>query len=623
MLKKIKIPKNILELYSSCLKSDKSFNSRLFAKRLKESNQVSSWFSKASDLYSIEVSPQLVYYTSIKAGLDYYTPAICKNCGKILTLAQAKSKSYCSRKCAASSKEVRQKTEATIKEKYGVSHALQSDAVKNKFKNTCLSKYGVENPYASSSIKRKIAKINLARYGVENASKSSLVKEKRTTTNIERYGCSNPAQSAQVKKKTATTNTERYGSASPLSNAGIKAKSRQTVIKNYGVDNVAKSNAVKEKIKATNLSRYGYTSASKNEIISNKAKIALRQHYYESFVNALKSKGITLLSNKEDYIADRQLTLKCSCGYTWVNESAYGNNYQHIFCKKCASNYRTSLVEKELVDYIKSIYFGNIIENSRDVLTNNRELDIYLPEKKLAFEFDGTYYHSELFKDNKYHQKKTLECRKQGIRLIHVFEHEWHSKKEKIKSLIRSALGIYSTRIYARRCTVKDIDNTSYRDFLVKYHLQSAVSSSTKLGLFYKDELVAVAGWGKSRFKQGEIELYRYCVKADYQIVGGFTKLIAASKIDKFISYIDLAHYSGQGYEASGFSKVAYTAPSYVYCKGLLSLNRMACQKHKLQAMLKEKYDEQLTEQENMRNAGWLKVYDAGNLKVEYNTIKA
>ncbi len=45
----------------------------------------------------------------------------------------------------------------------------------------------------------------------------------------------------------------------------------------------------------------------------------------------------------------------------------------------------------------------------------------------------------------------------------------------------------------------------------------------------------------------------------------------------------------------------------------------MSCQKHKLEAMLKEKYNKSLTEHENMRNAGWLKVYDAGNLKVEYN----
>ena len=619
MLKKTKIPKDILALYESCIKADGSFNSRLFAKHLNASSKISSWFSKASATYQIDVTPQLVYYTSIKEKLDYYTPATCKNCGSILTLTQVRSRQYCSRKCAVSSKEVRQKAEATLKERYGVSHALQSDAIKDKYKKTCLEKYGAENPYAVDEVKKKIAKTNLAKYGTENASSTAKVKEKRAATNLKRYGFSNPAKSDQVKQKTASTNIKLYGSVSPLANAEVKAKSKNTTCKKYGVDNVAKASQIKAKIKATNIERYGTDTASKNELVTNKIKSSLRYRHYESFVNALKAKGITLLSSKDEYIADKQLTFKCKCGYVWKNDSPYGNNYQHIFCKKCALNIRTSSVEKELADYIKAIYSGKIIENSRSVLKDNKELDIYLPEKQLAFEFDGTYYHSELFKDAKYHQKKTLECRKLGIRLIHVFEHEWYANKEKIKSLIRSALGLFSTRIYARQCIVKRINNDQYRNFLDAYHLQGSINSTIKLGLFYKDELVAVAGWGKSRFKQGEVELHRYCVKADFQVIGGFSKFIAASNLNKFISYIDLAHFTGKGYESVGFTKLAYTQPSYVYCKGMTVLSRMSCQKHKLEAMLKEKYDNSLTEHENMRNAGWLKVYDAGNLKVEYN----
>lgn len=619
MLKKTKIPKDILALYGACIKADGSFNSRLFAKHLNSSSKISSWFSKASAAYQVDVTPQLVYYTSIREGLSYYTPARCKNCGKILTLTQARAKSYCSRKCAASSTEVRQKAEATLKERYGVSHALQSDAIKDKYKKTCVEKYGVENPYAASAVKKKIANTNLAKYGVENASSSAEVKEKRKATSLKRYGFSNPAKSDLVKQKTASTNIRVYGAASPLANADVKAKAKRTVLKKYSVDNVAKASQIKAKIKATSIARYGVDTASKNELVANKIKSSLRHRHYESFVNALKAKGITLLSSKDDYIADKQLMLKCKCGHVWKNDSLYGNNYQHIFCKKCALDIRTSSVEKELVDYISSIYSGEIIENSRNVLKNSKELDIYLPEKQLAFEFDGTYYHSELFKDAKYHQKKTLECRKLGIRLVHIFEYEWYANKEKIKSLIRSALGLFSTRIYARHCVAKPIDNDQYRDFLNAYHLQNSINSTIKLGLFYKDKLVAVAGWGKSRFKQGEVELHRYCVKADYQIIGGFSKLIAASSLNSFISYIDLAHFTGKGYESAGFTKLAYTQPSYVYCKGTTALNRMSCQKHKLEAMLKEKYNKSLTEHENMRNAGWLKVYDAGNLKVEYN----
>ena len=83
-------------------------------------------------------------------------------------------------------------------------------------------------------------------------------------------------------------------------------------------------------------------------------------------------------------------------------------------CQKCAmlfSNY-----EMELIDYISSIIGEeNIIRNDRTILNGN-ELDVYVPSKKVAFEFDGLYWHSEIKKPNKkYHLQKTMECEKQGI----------------------------------------------------------------------------------------------------------------------------------------------------------------------------------------------------------------
>ena len=41
-----------------------------------------------------------------------------------------------------------------------------------------------------------------------------------------------------------------------------------------------------------------------------------------------------------------------------------------------------------MLEYIKSIYSGCIIKNDRSVLSG-KELDIYLPELNIAFEFNG------------------------------------------------------------------------------------------------------------------------------------------------------------------------------------------------------------------------------------------
>ena len=57
---------------------------------------------------------------------------------------------------------------------------------------------------------------------------------------------------------------------------------------------------------------------------------------------------------------------------------------------------------------------------------------------KLAFEFNGTYYHSvERDPQNyEYHLNKTKECESLGIKLVHIWEDEWIYENEKCKQLI-------------------------------------------------------------------------------------------------------------------------------------------------------------------------------------------
>lgn len=120
-------------------------------------------------------------------------------------------------------------------------------------------------------------------------------------------------------------------------------------------------------------------------------------------------------------------------------------------CPKCA-NSNISSKEKEIVEYIKSIYNGLIIENDRSIILNEYtnkylELDIYVPEKKLAIEFNGRYYHSDKFINKrtnnvfstakKYHDYKTLKCKEKGITLIHIEEDEYINNKEKILDYLK------------------------------------------------------------------------------------------------------------------------------------------------------------------------------------------
>ena len=154
-----------------------------------------------------------------------------------------------------------------------------------------------------------------------------------------------------------------------------------------------------------------------------------------------------------------------------------------------------------------------------------------------------------------------------------------------------------------------------YKQFLDVNHIQGGINSSLRLGLFYQGELVSVIGFGKSRFKKGEYELHRYCSKLYTQVIGGFSKLIKHSGVNEFISYVDRSKFNGSGYMSIGFKILGYTEPSYVYIKNKEILRRMTCQKHKLSNIL-ENYDETLTEEENMINNGYIKIYYCGNIKM-------
>lgn len=533
-----------------------------------------------------------------------------------------------------------EKIQQTNLEKYGVTNVYAAESIKEKIRQTNLTRLGVEIPTKSEVIKEKIRKTNQERYGGNAPLCSAEVKAKAVATNLEKYGVDNPNKTTATRAKIAATNRERYGGNAPLCAKEVKDKVRATTLARYGVEyimqskvakakavatslehygvaNPNKSKEVQAKIAATNRERYGVDCVLQNPKIIEKSKRTVKTKHYPVFVKLVKAKNISVLSDIEAYVSSKVLKFKCNtCGYLWTRDlqkMPLVNGTRSVYCKKCCT--QASMAEKELMFFIKSIYSGEVIENTKSII-KPYELDIYLPEKKLAIEFNGTYWHS--FKPSEYHQNKTFLCKEQDIRLIHVFEHEWTFNKNKVMQHIKNALGIFEVSIYARQCQVKAISSNEYREFLDINHLQGAINSSVRLGLFYKDELVSVIGFGKSRFKKDELELHRYCVKAGYQVVGGFSKLLKHSKQTDFVSYVDLSHFTGKGYEKLGFVPIAITSPSYVYVKNDEIKSRMQCQKHKLSAFLSN-FDEELSESDNMSLNGWYKVYDCGNLKLKYS----
>ena len=94
----------------------------------------------------------------------------------------------------------------------------------------------------------------------------------------------------------------------------------------------------------------------------------------------------------------------------------------------CASQY-----EYELIQAINEVYYGKVVKRTRKVIAP-QELDIYLPELKIAVEFNGNYWHKDV---KNYHLDKSIACRNKGIRLIHIYQFEnFDKQKQLLKDLI-------------------------------------------------------------------------------------------------------------------------------------------------------------------------------------------
>lgn len=269
-----------------------------------------------------------------------------------------------------------------------------------------------------------------------------------------------------------------------------------------------------------------------------------------------------------------------------------------------------SIKEKELYEFIQSVYSGEVIQSWRDVL----EIDVYLPELKLGFEFNGIYWHSNKFKDSGYHLNKTKYFKESGIRIIHIWEDDWNNKRSILESQIRNWLGLTVNSIFARRCYIKEINNSRIStEFLEKNHIQGFVASNLKLGLFYNNELVSLMTFdhleGRKKMKDDEWNINRFCNRLDTNVIGGASKLlnyfIKNYRVKRIISYSDQDWSLGGLYETLGFEKVNENDPDYKYIIEGIRVHKSRFRKSKTGIS------------ENKLNL--LKVYDCGKTKWEIN----
>lgn len=279
-------------------------------------------------------------------------------------------------------------------------------------------------------------------------------------------------------------------------------------------------------------------------------------------------------------------------------------------CPKCAQNSKSSSAEKELQQFLDKLQI-TYITNSRNIISP-KELDIYIPEHKLAIEYCGLYWHSETRgKDSRYHQSKLIACEKRGIRLLTIFEDEWLQKSDLVKQKITNILGLSSSpKVYGRECEVVSVSTTEKRNFFNNHHIQGNGPSSINVGLKYDGNIVAVMGFVQSG---QQFYLNRYATSC--LVVGGFSKLLSFFKKTyrwkQIVSFADLRWSVGDLYRNTGWIHDKNIPPDYSYVVGYERFHKFAFRRKLLPKKL-SKFDPVLSEKENCDNNGLLRIWDCG-----------
>lgn len=511
-------------------------------------------------------------------GDNMFRLGLCPTCGK-----RCRFKSfgrgyfeYCSKSCIYT-KERSEKCKETKLERYGDSNYNNIE----KAKRTCID-----------------------RYGVENVSLVESISEQKSETRRNRTSDEKAATREKIARTWAAKTDDDI-------NRHIESI-RQGKLEKYGDVNFSNP----QKTKDTKLERYGTpTYVNPEKMVATKRAKAL---YADPNIISFNTDGC-VVRRCDNPSCDRCYE-KCYTTFTRLHYDRI-----RLGCITCTKlnpiDRHTSGGENELYEYVREVYGGTIVKNDRSVL-GGQELDIYLPDKKLAFEFNGLYWHSDLYKDKNYHFEKSKSCMEKGVRLVHIWEDDWRYRRDIVENLISGLLGKHNTYINARKCSVEKVDAKTARAFCDKYHIQGYVNCAVRYGLFYNGELVMVSLFGKRRRicggvpKENAWELYRMCSVFGTRVRGGASRLLVHFINDvrpnSIVTFADSCLSDGGVYEKMGFVKDGIVPPSYYWVVGIERVPRYRFQK----SMLDECNDNcDLTEDEVMRSRGCLKIWDAGKIR--------
>lgn len=324
-----------------------------------------------------------------------------------------------------------------------------------------------------------------------------------------------------------------------------------------------------------------------NDLLSQRPDVA---ENWVSELNDLAVNEVTVRSNQYAYF--RCSSKRCN---NIFREKICAVTSTNGLCPDCR-NRTYSDAEKDLAEYIKNLGF-NIVTNSK-LTGNSQTFDIYVPERKIAIEYNGLYWHSERNGRGKdYHFDKLADCAKLGIRLIYIWDDLYTNHPRLVERYLRKELGVDKLKINFNECTIQYIDTDTAIEFLEENSMLGYRAALSHLGIYYNGNIEGLLSF--NMYNNGVCEIVQY--SDIHHIIGGLSGalkyILSKNNIDTFYAVSDNTISNGKEFKDSGFEFIEALEPDYyLYSNG----NRLL--------------REEVSEYEEYGEKS-IRIYDSGKLK--------
>jgi hypothetical protein len=252
----------------------------------------------------------------------------------------------------------------------------------------------------------------------------------------------------------------------------------------------------------------------------------------------------------------------------------------------------TSSPAGEIYKFIQSITNEKIEFGYRiPYKTTWREYDIYIPSRKLAIEFHGLIWHSELYSKHPQNDyEKYILSQSRGDRLIQIYSDEWRDKKDIVKNYLRELISPRKkTKIILTYEVVNGRTPRETRKFLDNNCIYGGTSGCLTILARYQKEIVGA--WVFQ--KKGAYAILRsHCWDGDFQASKPHQHALELAKMalqkmgcNEIIAYSDNRYETGELFEQVEFTFDKENKPTYLYTNGTIR-----CSKHDYKFKKKKYY---------------------------------